>query len=259
MSLPDLDNYLSEEPTSSCYLDGRYFNLVFANYPGLIKNHLVIQVNTDHQNSGVKLGAYMERAEPNNNDINLIRVMIETITTDFVTDFTDATPAKKMTGRHSNLLLVNHLKKRIYWFQPGEYVHQQKVQKMLLKYLSKYYPQYLLVPMDPMLQEEETPGCPMSGFCVAYVIKYSYDILKGVEPRYEDIRRFASKIENTYGKLDPHNADIEYGLFGDDNKLGGVLLGGLGGAVIGTVVTGGSPTGAIVGGLAGGTAGYLLS
>ncbi len=259
MSLPDLDSYLLEEPTSSCYLDGRYFNLVFANYPGLIKNPLIVQINDDSQNSGVKLGAYMERTEPNNNDINLIRVMVETITTDFVTDFAGAAPVRKMTGRHSNLLLVNNLKKRIYWFQPGEHGHQQKIQKMLLKYLSKYYPQYLLVPMDPMFQGEETPGCTTSGFCVAYVIKYAYDTLKAVEPKYEDIRKFTSKIENTYGILDHRNADIEYGLFGDDNKLGGVLLGGLGGAAIGTVVTGGSPTGAIVGGIAGGTAGYFLS
>jgi hypothetical protein len=255
MSLPNLDNYLSEEPTSSCYMDGRYFNLVFANYPGLIQNPLIIQINSDDQIGKVKLGAYMAQNEPNNNDINLIRVIIENITP----DFTNVTPSKKMVGRHSNLLMVNNLKKRIYWFQPGDHIHQQKIQKILLKYLSKYYPQYLLVPMDPMSISDQTPGCQTSGFCVAYVIKYTYDILKGVEPRYENIRRFVSKIENTYGKLDPTNADVEYGLFGDDNKLGGTLLGGLGGAAIGTVVTGGSPTGAITGGLLGGTAGYLLS
>ena len=270
MTLPNLDDYLLSDPSTSCYLDGRYFNLVFQNYPGLVKNPLTVQVNVGpngvgSNNDDVKVGIYMEPTQVNPNDINLIRVIIVTNVTRM---HNTNNPANRnllteQLERHSNLLIVNNEKRRIYWFQPGDYVYQQKIQKMLLKYLMKYYPDYLLVPVDPMILNEKTPGCKRSGFCVAYVIKYAYDLLNGVEPNYKNIRRFAGKIEKMYGKLDPNGADVEYGLFGSDgsgdNKLGGALLGGLGGAALGTVVTGGSPTGALTGGLLGGTAGYLLS
>ena len=118
-------------------------------------------------------------------------------------------------------------------------------------------PNYLLVPLDPIIDIDTNPDCPISGFCVAYAIKYGYDTILGRNVDLSDIRKFAHRIEEVIGPLDSNNPDIEYGLF--DGRAGGALLGGLGGAAIGTIVTGGSPAGALTGALIGGTAGYLLS
>jgi len=43
----NLDNYKLYPNTESCYLDGRYFNKVFARYPGLIREPLNIIIVQD--------------------------------------------------------------------------------------------------------------------------------------------------------------------------------------------------------------------
>lgn len=265
MSLPDLENYRDNQPTQSCYLDGRYFNLVFDEYPGLVKNPLMINIVSNitkmGSSSNLKLqsGAYMISSNMDTQYDNIIRVVIETnvIETD-----SQSSPSKvEESSRHCNLLIVSHPDSKIYWFQPTTniYAYQQEVQKILMKYLSSFLPNYLVVPVDSYVKDEKTPGCELSGFCVAYCIKYAYDVLNGYEPDLSDIRRFASEIENLYPGLDPENPDIEYGFFGNDNNSSGnAVLGGLGGAAVGTLLTG-SVGGALVGGLVGGSAGYLLS
>ena len=45
----DLDDYVNYPVTRSCYLDGRYFNKVFANYPGLVKEPLEINIYGDEK------------------------------------------------------------------------------------------------------------------------------------------------------------------------------------------------------------------
>lgn len=286
MSLPNLENYRDNEPTKSCYLDGRYFNLVFNDYPGLIENPLMINIvsnitkmgsSTQMKSQGhsqgdfnnefvsqikVQSGARMESSVMNTQYDNIIRVVIETTVIE-----KQLSNVEQSSSKHCNLLIVSHRDSRIYWFQPSTnkngknnyYVYQQKVQKILIKYLSSFLPGYLIVPVDSNVDDEKTPGCAMSGFCVAYCIKYGYDVINGYEPDLSDIRRFASEIENLYYPLDPVNPDIEYGFFGNnDNTNENVLLGGLGGAAVGTLLTG-SVGGALAGGLVGGTAGYLFS
>ena len=46
----NLDNYLNLKDTSSCYLDGRYFNKVFERYPGLISEPLNITIRVNKKN-----------------------------------------------------------------------------------------------------------------------------------------------------------------------------------------------------------------
>lgn len=260
MSLPDLDNYHVQNPTASCYLDGRYFNLVFEHYPGLIRQPLYVQINVAKTpaKEKVTVGAVMERVDMNRDHLNLLRVVIDASITE---------NGETRSMRHCNLILINHDRERIYWFEPNGFPYQFKIAKILTKYFGKYLKSYLLVPLDIDIQESKqngsigasatTPSCDVSGFCIAYSIKYAYDVLRGRSIDLSNIRQFASKIEQIYGPLDPANPDAVYGLF--EGRAGGALLGGLGGAAVGTLVTGGRPEGALVGGLIGGLAGYTLS
>ena len=108
---------------------------------------------------------------------------------------------------------------------------------------------------DENNNKEQNPNCSKSGYCVAFVIKFGYDYLLEHDYDPTDIRKFASKIESIY-TLDPNEPkDVEYG---NDNTGQNVLIGGLGGAAIGGLLTG-SPGGLLLGGLAGGALGYGLS
>lgn len=40
--LPDLDDYMEYPETDNCYLDGRYFDLVFQNFSGYINSPMYI-------------------------------------------------------------------------------------------------------------------------------------------------------------------------------------------------------------------------
>lgn len=254
--LPDLDNYHLSPPTSSCYLDGRYFNKVFAEYPGLIETPLTIQFQsvTDPGSTEEKfhIDAYMKQGVVKPNIYTLIRIVIESEVT---------VNGQTTKERHCGLMLIDPSKYQIYWLDPAHYQHKARVARALTQYNGYFLDKFVIVPVDIDDELEKNPDCQISGFCNAYVIKYAYDVVLGDEPSFKDIRRFAGKIEEYYGQLDPNGADIEYGLFdnqNNDNQGRNVLIGGLGGALLGGALTG-SVGGALVGGLGGGLIGGAAS
>ena len=52
---PNLYDYKRYPNTQNCYLDGRYFNLVFENFPGLNDDPLYISTKTSQNEQKIKV------------------------------------------------------------------------------------------------------------------------------------------------------------------------------------------------------------
>lgn len=233
----ELDRYQTLENTKSCHLDGRYFNEVFASYPGLIKNPLEIYI-IDTPN-GVKQGINLDKSRINTNYPGLLRVIITT-----------------NDSRHSNLLILDYQGKKIFRYDPYGKSHKyyQKVNEMIKDYLGFFMDFTLIDINEPVIPQEKTEGCERSGFCVGYVIKFAYDYLNKRKYDPNDIRKFAKAIENNYKLDNSLPKDIEYG-FMDDSGNRNLLLGAVGGGLVGGLATG-SVGGALGGAALGGLLGY---
>jgi hypothetical protein len=234
----NLSDYKRYEDTKSCYLDGRYFNLVFANYEGLIRKPLEIHINYTVSKDGFYY--YIDGELVKTDKPALVRVIIKT-----------------PNSRHSNLLIINFDKKIIYRFEPCKNDYNEIINNAIIDFFksSDFFKGYQInqIVNDNLVEKNE--NCDQSGFCVAYVIKYAYDYIhnnKKFDP--SNIMKFAKKIESSY-ILPPGNVDEEYGMF--DNPWGPTLVGGFGGAAIGALAAG--PGGALVGGALGGLGGYAIS
>jgi len=160
--------------------------------------------------------------------------------------------------RHSNLLIVDYKDGKVYRFEPlGKTApYYDKINDMIEDYLGMFFDFDLeIIDIEEGVYDEKNPKCRKSGFCVAYVILYCYAFLNGKEYNPRNIRRFARKIEKTYGTLPMDFSEPEYG-FGDPNQGRNMLIGGLGGLALGGVVGGGQ--GALIGGLGGAAIGGLI-
>jgi len=238
----NLDDYRMYEPTLSCYLDGRYFNKVFANYPGLIRSPLNIHVFRDRRSGELTHRSYMNESHVDNRYPGLLRVVINT-----------------PNGRHSSLLIIDYRNKRVLRFDPhgDRYPYSHEVNLLIEDYLAPFL-DFTMYHIHNDIIEEKNPNCDVSGFCVAYVIKFAYDYLNGRTYDPYEIRRFANIVEQTYGPLSAEGKDVEYGLFGNDNPDQGrnVAIGAIGGGLIGGALAG--PAGLLAGGIGGGLIGAAL-
>lgn len=253
--IEDLSNYRNYPKTSSCFLDGRYFNEVFHKYPGLIVKPLNIFLITDNikYNGKVEYQSYMNPVTLDQSYPNLLRVIITT-----------QDKQGKIYSRHSNLVIIDWTNNKVYRFEPSpeKSIYHDQINQIIQEYLGKYLTFEMYELENPLQKAEINPVCVearfKSGYCVAYIIKYAHDYLTGRQYNPSHIRRFSALIEKKYGPLDPREADIEYGLFGEGDRTGPTLLGGLGGAAVGGILTG-SAGGALLGGIGGGLLGYGLS
>jgi len=289
--LPNLDDYRNYQPTKSCYLDGRYFNLVFGDYPGLIREPLVINLSSDDLDdpSGIRYTTQMKNVKISRTEYpGLLHVIIQT-----------------PNNRHANLIILRYQEGKAFWFDPYSIIPKnvkadfgrdfrltEVLRRIIKEYLNLYFkiklvadlnntkdytddynkrsmlgaqasqglPSDILRIIDEQNDRELTEidlenhnlinsnykiwrnitgnpcdanveGCSISGYCVAYCIKYAYDFLKHNKYSFINIRKFASKIESMYGKLLPDGEPPEYGWYGnmdnyesqcysDGNRLG---------------------------------------
>lgn len=247
----NLDQYKTHPNTRSCYLDGRYFNKVFANYPGLIREPLNILISRNKRTGELRYDNYMKETYINNNYPGLLRVIINT-----------------PEGRHSNLIVIDYAGSNLYRFDPYGQTspYFDHVNHVIEEYLDRFL-DFEMYTIDNPIYDEKNPTCVSNGkpggFCVAYVIKYAYDYLNGKNYDPSDILKFAGMIETKYGPLSEIGKDVEYGLFdGPDgsnnpnqgrNVAGGMILGGVAGAALT-----GSPVGFLGGLAAGGLIGSAI-
>lgn len=220
--LPNLDDYMDYDPTNECYLDGRYFDLVFSEYPGYINSPILIELDVGEDYLNQKTTIH-KGFTYKNYDINIIRIIIET-----------------PSSRHSGVLIIDMNKKKGYYFDSSSFNNKDIILNILTNNLFFDKP-VELIPTNIIL--EHNPNCDISGYCVAYSIKFVYDYLLNRDFDPSEIRRFVSCIEDKYGALDPVYADIEYG------PNDSTLIGAGGGALLGGLLLG--PIGLIGGGLLG--------
>ena len=236
MYTDNLDTYHSFPETSSCYLDGRYFNIVFRSYPGLVAEPLKIFLYRD--NGQLKYDVMMRDVDLDNRFPGLLRVIINT-----------------PEGRHSNLLILDYKRGIAFRYEPdgNTYPYFDVVNSIIARFLNKYGT-FRVENIDARAHLKRNPVCEGGGLCMAYVIKFAYDYINDRQFDQSNILRFASMVEQLYGPLPEMGKDIEYGLFGNPNPNQGqnVLLGTLGGAGIGALAFG--PVGLV----AGATTGALL-
>ncbi len=244
MFTDNLDSYKQFPDTTSCYLDGRYFNKVFHKYPGLVREPLHINIIKDEETGNVRYEEWMKDTPINNNYVGLLRVIINT-----------------NGSRHSNLVLIDYRGKKIFRFDPygRSSLYFDDVNKIIENYLDRWIDFDMYVIENPVY-DQKNPDCVAKeikgGFCVAYVIKFAYDYLNGRSFDPSHILKFASMIKKTYGPLPETGKDVEYGLF-DSQRGRNVLIGGIGGVILGGALTG-SATGAIVGGISGSLIGSII-
>lgn len=234
-----LYDYKSYPPTTSCYLDGRYFNKVFARYPGLITSPLNIHIVRNRTTGDLSYRSHMNEAHINNAYPGFLRIIINT-----------------PEGRHSSLLIIDYKNAKIFRFDPygrnSPYFDQ--VNMMIEKYLETFL-NFQLYIIDDVVQQVYNPACNISGYCLAFVIKYAYDYLNKRSFDGSEIMSFANVVEQMYGPLPVEGKDVEYGLFGNDNPDQGrnMLIGSVGGATLGGLAFGpaglfvGAGTGALIG------------
>ena len=223
MYTKNLDGWEKIKPTNSCYIPSNYFNLVFADYPGLLKNPLNIRIRQGRH--GVRKYGHMEQNQINTDYPGLLRVNIE------ANNF-----------RHSNLLILDYENGIAHRFEPlgRNAPHFQEVTDAIDDYLNAFF-DFDIEVINADFANDKNEKCDNSGFCVAYVILYAYCYLNNKECDCKDIRRFAAKIEQTYGKIPVNEQEVQYGNTDPSRgqKMAGASALGLGaGLLVGAPVLG---------------------
>lgn len=226
----NLNGWENGKESESCFLAGNYFYKVFSRYPGLLVNPLKLSIRRKGY-----YNIHMKETNINTEMPGLVRLVIQT-----------------PKSHHSNLLILDYANGKAYRFEPlGKNApYFEKINEIVENYLSIFFDMELEV-IDINLDEvldEKNPSCIHSGFCVAYIILYAYAFLNEMSYDPRNIRRFAKKVEDTYGSIPYNEVEVEYGLLTGDGKVQGshVAAGAGIGALGGLVLTGG------MGGLLGG-------
>jgi hypothetical protein len=243
MYTENLDGWENLKNTDSCYLPGNYFYKVFVKYPGLLANPMHIKIRKNK--SGERNYVHMKETNINKSVPGLLRLVIETPET-----------------VHSNLLILDYERGTVHRFEPlganGPYF--ELVNTLIEDYLSAFFNFDLEVIEADFgeILDEKNPKCKKSGFCAAYNILYGYCFLNQKPFLPDDIRKFARKIEETYGLIPEYEHEVEYqGFLGNDNPNQGrnMAIGGISGATLGAVAFG--PVGLIAAGLGGAALGSI--
>jgi len=189
-------------------LSGKYFNLVLGWYPGLIKVPLVLHIGTD----GVKV-----KGEPLGFKLKgpaqILRVILESD-----------------QSRHSNVLVIDHILKRVIRFDPSGDT-DSRVHEALLGILRPSFKGYDFI---------ESPSHPQQkndNLCVAYTIRFARDYIMrngDVSGGNSDILELVKSVKTLYQlPLEEEMKDLEHGPGGFGLGLvGGLAIGGLAGAAI---------------------------
>ena len=240
-----LQNYRTYEPSERCYLDGRYFNRVLEEYPGLNKTPIVfrisekeaVQTETEGWQQEFKIKELSSTIHVNLNDQypDLVRIIIEIARNG------------KVLSRHSNLLVVDPRNKTAYRFESlASHKYFFEVNDALELFVNTALPDYKFMPMELHPQKLEEGKCAGKGYCIGYTIKLATMFVTGQPLEFSedptDIYRFAAAVEAMF-PLEEGEPDLEYGP--------GNWLPTLAGAGIGGLLTGGGLLGTIGGGLLG--------
>lgn len=228
----DWENYSN---TQSCFLDGRYFAVVFKNYSNVSQEPMIVTINDDGVNISMPKGNY-----------EYVRVVMN------IGD----------QIKHSCLLIIKGNK--LMLFNPIESEYGDKwmvIAEMIQSFLLLRNGSIKLCIETIITDEDNTQrGCMKSGFCNAHVIRRV--VAEMLDEPYDasNIKKYAAMIEKNYtlprGEVEEEmttarEAAIEGGIAGGAIGAGiGAYFGG-GGALLGGAI------GAGVGGIAGGVGEWM--
>jgi hypothetical protein len=190
-----LFDYEQYEPSKSCYLDGRYFNIIFGDYPGLIENPLYIHINEKDE-----LETYLPpmKIVPSDDYFGLLRVIV---TSNEI--------------RHSLVVIFDYRDEKAYIYNPD--VHHPELNDILvdeiISYLSKFFDYEYFEISELEYIEKEQLKCEKHGTCNALIIFYALYFIEGLEftdKNVQNVRKFMSAIEANYDLPEDGQADIEY-------------------------------------------------
>ena len=234
-------NYRQYPRSKACYLDGRYFNIVFDDYPGLIRNPLYIKIDEDGE---LDMDLPQSRIVPSKDYFGLLRVVVTS-----------------KTMRHSLIVVFDYEHERAYIYNPD--VHHPELNDLLMDNIISFLSgildyEYFEIPEIEYI-EKDTLKCTMHGVCNALVIFYALYFIKGLEftdRNVQEARRFMSAVEANYDLPSTGEPDIE---FLTDQELLGTTSGALLGAGTGLLLSGGNPAIGLIGAGVGAGIGYGLS
>ena len=243
LQLVNNERWLKYPHTKNCYLDGRYFAIVFKNLDNVFPQPLTVDI--DQGDTIVSLPKMHIK------DNMLVRVVVN-INNEI---------------KHSCLLIFENKNKVIY-FNPIELSHSEEEKYeldirnsvdilglIIHKYLLIHNPHIKMFTEEEIINKESNSKCNISGFCNAHVIKRAACHL--LNKRYEpyDITQFASMIEHNYILSSTEEPEIEFGMM--SSGTAGALVGGAIGLGVGGLI--GGPVGAVAGLGVGALGGYALS
>ena len=232
-----LSDYKDYNETESCYLDGRYFNLVLSGlYEGISTKPLTLTID-EHTRHSTWKGIIKTDI------VNFIRVVIQS---DEI--------------RHAALLIVDYPGNKVIFWNPISGKSDKDGLMDAINNLIKdvvldigafkiYYENHTVLPY------ESNEKCKLRGYCNAYVIKYVLDWLDDAKYNDKNILKFVSAIEDKYSHFLTGEPDVEfahrgggggghrggggggYGRYGGGGGFGG--LAGLGtGLLLGSALAG---------------------
>ena len=230
-----LSKYKQYNESQSCYLDGRYFNMVFQDYPGLIPNPLYIHITDDKQ-----ISIHMANSICFKEHMSLIRVII---TTSHI--------------RHAMLVILDHDNGLAWIYDPDLQQKPDELHKIVIDAIINYLQQFVnyeFILVDTNTKKSNyKAGCPQSGNCHALIIKYAQNLLddkKFTQQDVSSIRKYMSAIEENY-TLPLGIPDVQYDWSSNQvivtttGAAIGAVAGGLSAGLPGALVIGG--TGALLG------------
>ena len=179
--------------SKSCHMDGRYWNAVLSDYPGLVKEPMYIIIK---ERKSKKTGLMEEKIhfrwfnlESADKSAPLIaRLIIQT-----------------PTARHCNLLIFTP--EKIYRMEPLRDQYTEKIDQLI----ENFFPEHDVETIEFAL-DEKNEKCEESGYCTAYCLMYALAYLNGEDFIPADVRKFVRKVEDTY-PLPEGEPEIEYGRY----------------------------------------------
>lgn len=233
------------------YLDGRYFNLVLRNIPGVVAEPLILRISK----TGINIigGVGFSKNVP----VQYLRLIIEFVQEPEMNVQTSGVPASlsnhpnmqtirltpltppspsppslpasggqvsprsgiksqlegRVLSRHSNLLIIDNNRKTISRFEPIiDNDLDSIINQKLMEVLNPSFASYTYKELDVHPQHRDRN----IGLCVAYVIKFvlfhSAEGTVSFEGNY-DIHLFADAVKRAHGVLPQGGADIEFGYY----------------------------------------------
>ena len=251
--LPNFSDYTQFEPTQKSFLDGKYFNAVFARHQEVIKEAAIIKISPrDYSCQLPKLHHHHK----SHHDKSLLRVIVELVRPQSKSGCgckKQVKPAvqEECYARHNILLILDHQVKVGQLISAFDSVYDETIVAILEQETGYHiHHHHHRAPDDDLSQ---------SGLGTAFVIKAALDYLEHKPCNFDKIKCFARRVEEEYPRLHGQT-DESFGWLeanGLTSGQTGLLAGGGLGALGGGLLIGG-PAGLLGGAALGGLGGYIL-